>query len=100
MCLPAGLEAARDQPVLRLALVKRALGPGGVIAGALDAQLKRAVRSRAARLDLVGGGERERDLLRRQRVKQPSGDEFVDAVGLDRTARGGRMWFTRETEQS
>ena len=43
LLLPAGLEAARDEAVLGLAGVERALGASGVIAGALDAQLERAV---------------------------------------------------------
>jgi hypothetical protein len=39
--LPAGLQAAGDQPVLRLDRAKGALGPVGVVAGALDSQLSR-----------------------------------------------------------
>ena len=88
MCLPAGLEAARDEAVLGLAGVERALGAGGLVAGALDAQLDRAGRARAAVGDLIGGGERERDLLRRDRLQQPAGDELVDDGGLDRPAAG------------
>ena len=66
--LPAGLEAAGDEAVVGLAGVERALGADRLIAGALDAQLKRAVGAGAALLDLVGGGERERDLLRCERL--------------------------------
>ena len=62
----------------------------GLIAGALDAQLDRAGRARAAVGDLVGGRERERDLLRRERLEQPAGDQLVDDGGLDRPAAGCR----------
>src|SRR5436305_5311875 len=72
--LPASLEAAGDEPVLGLADVKRALGTSGVVTGALDAQLKRPVRPRAAVCDLVGRGERDRDPLRPERLEQPTGD--------------------------
>ena len=71
--LPAGLEAASDEAVLGLAGVERALGTRGVIAGALDAQLERAVRARAALGYLISRGERDRDLLRRERREQPAG---------------------------
>ena len=37
--LPAGLQAAGDQPVLRLDLAEGALGPVGVVAGAFDGEL-------------------------------------------------------------
>ena len=84
--LPAGLEAAGDEPVLGLAGVERALGADRLVAGALDAQLDRAGRARAAVGDLVGGGERERDLLRRERLEQPAGDQLVDDGRLDRPA--------------
>jgi hypothetical protein len=61
---------ARDQPLLRLAGMKRALGPDRVIAGALDAQLDRPGCARAAVGDLVGSGQCQRDLLRRHGFKQ------------------------------
>ena len=87
--LPAGLEAASNETVLGLAGVERALGTRGVIAGTLDPQLQRPVGARAAVCDLVGGGERDRDLLRRERLEQPASDELVDAGRLDRPAARG-----------
>ena len=42
LLLPAGLEAAGDEPVLGLAGMERALGAGGLVAGALDTQLDSA----------------------------------------------------------
>jgi hypothetical protein len=41
--LPAVFEAASDEAVLGLVGVERALRADGVVAGALDAQLERAV---------------------------------------------------------
>ena len=89
LLLPAGLETASDQPVVGLAGVERALGADRLIAGALDTQLERAVRARPAVLVLVGGGERERDLVRDERRKQSLGDELIDDPGLDLSAAGG-----------
>ena len=87
-CFPALLEAARDEPVLGLAGVKGALGAVGLVAGALDRELGGAGRARAALLDLVGGGQRQRDLLGRERLKQPPGDGLVERVRAHRaTAR-------------
>ncbi len=54
LLLPAGLEAAGDEPVLRVAGVEGTLGLDGGVAGALDAQLERPVRALATLLDLVG----------------------------------------------
>ncbi len=85
---PAGLEAAGDEAILRLAGMERALGADRVIAGAFDAQLERAVGARASFCDLVGSSERERDLLGCERREQPRGDELVDNLGLDLTAAG------------
>ena len=68
--------------------MKRALGAGGVVAGALDAQLDGPACARVAVGDLVGGGQRQRDLLRRHRLQQQPGDQVVDDAGLDRPARG------------
>ena len=73
LLLPAVLEAAGDQAVVRLAGVERALGADRLIAGALDAQLERAVRARAAVGVLVGGGQRERDLFGLKRLRAAGG---------------------------
>ncbi len=51
-----------DRRMLKL-LVKGALGAVGVVAGALECELGSARRPRAALGDLVGGGQRQRDLL-------------------------------------
>ena len=64
LLLPAGLEASGDQAVVGLAGVERALGADRLIAGALDVQLDRAGRARAAVGDLIGGSERQLDLPR------------------------------------
>ena len=71
LLLPARLEAAGDEPVVRLAGVERALGADRLIPGALDAQLDRAGRARAAVRDLVGSGERQLDLPRRESPRAP-----------------------------
>ena len=68
--LPAGLQAAGDQPVLRLAGAEGALGPVGVVAGAFDGKLSGAADPLVPVGDLIGSGERERDLLGGQRVQQ------------------------------
>jgi hypothetical protein len=83
-------QVARDETVVRLALVECALGARGVVAGALDPQLERAAGPAAALGDLVGGGERGRDLLRCHRLEQPVGDERVDDARLTRPAAGRR----------
>ena len=75
---PARLQAARDEPVVGVALVEGAFGARGVVAGPLDAQLDRAGRSRAPVGDRVGGLERERDLLGRDGSQQPLGDGPFD----------------------
>jgi hypothetical protein len=69
---------AGDQAVVGLAGVEGALGADRVVAGAFDAQLERAVGARSAVLELVGGGQCERDLLRRERGEQSVGDELDD----------------------
>ena len=76
--LPAGLEAAGDQPVLRFAGVERPLGAVGFVAGAFDGQLGGPAGAVAAVGDLVGGGQRQRDLVGVQRGQQPLGDRVVD----------------------
>ena len=87
--LPAVLQAAGDQPIVGLAGVERALGANRLIAGALDAQLERPVRARAAVLMLLSGGRRERDLLGRKRLEHPAVDELVDHARLYLPARRG-----------
>jgi hypothetical protein len=90
LLLPAGFEVSGDEAVVGLAGVERALGTDRVIAGALDAQLRGAGGARAAVGDRVGGGERELELLGRERREQPAGDEFVDDGRVDRAAAGRR----------
>ena len=51
-------------------------------------------------LDLVGGGERERDLVRRERGEQPLGDELVDDLGLDLPAAGSERGARRASASS
>ena len=87
--LPAGLEVAGDEPVLGLAGVKRAFGTRGVVAGALDTQLERPVRARAAVCNLVRGGERDRDLLRRERRKERRATSSSTPAALTDRQPGG-----------
>ena len=88
LLLPAVLQAARDEAVVRLAGVEGAFGADRLIPGALDAQLERAVRALAAVGVLVGGGQRERDLFGLKRLEQPAGDQLIDDGRLDRAAAG------------
>ena len=53
--LPAGLQGAGDQPVLRLDLAERALGPVGVIAGTLHGEFGGPADPLVPARDLVGG---------------------------------------------
>ena len=101
LLLPAGLEAAGDQAVLRFAGMERALGTRGVIAGALDAQLERSVRARAALGYLISGGERDRDLRRRER-RASSRRATSSSTPAALTERQPGVWtrFIREAEQS
>jgi hypothetical protein len=87
--LPAGLQAAGDQPVLRLAGAKGALGPVGVVTRAFDRKLSRAADPLVPAGHLIGSGERQRDLLGGQRVQQHPGDRVIDGGGGHRPA-GGR----------
>src|SRR6266542_2769174 len=87
--LPAGFQAAGDQPVLRLAGAKGALGPVGVVTGAFDRELSGPADPLAPAGHLVSRGERQRDLLGGQRVQQHAGDRVIDGGGGHRPA-GGR----------
>jgi len=77
--LPSRLQGAGDQPVLRLDLAERALCAVGRVAGTLDGELGRAADPLVPAGHLVGGGERERDLLGGQRVQQRTRDSIIDA---------------------
>ena len=90
---PSASRGGGDEPVLGLAGVKRGLGADRLIADTLDAQLDRPGRAPAPIGDLAGGGERQLDLLRRECLEQPAGDELVDDGPLDdgsRVSRCGR----------
>ena len=89
LLFPAGLERARHQAVVWLALVEGALGAGGVVAGALDPQLDRARSARAAVGDRVSRFERELDLLGRDRGQQPVCHCLLDHPAHDALAAGG-----------
>jgi hypothetical protein len=91
LLLPARLEAAGDEAVVRFAGVERALGADRLVPGALDAQRDRTGRARTAVGDLVGGGERQLDLPRCECREQLAGDQFVDDTRLDRPATGCRV---------
>jgi hypothetical protein len=52
--LPAGLQAAGDQPVLGLTGGERPFGAGGLVDGPLDGELGGAGGSRPAVGDLIG----------------------------------------------
>ena len=71
--LPAGLQAAGNQAVLRLAGQEGALGPFSVVAGALDGQLSGPHRPLAPGGDLLGGGQRQGDLRGLDRGQQRGG---------------------------
>ncbi len=87
--LPAGLQAARDQTVLRLAGHKRPLGPVGLVAGALHGKLGGPGSPGSPVGDLGGGGQGQRDLLGAHRCEQPLGDRVVQG-GCGHRAAAGR----------
>ena len=93
---PAGLQGAGDEPVLRFGGVEGPFGAVGVVAGAFDGQLGGAAGAGAAVGDLVGGGERERDLVGVQRGQQPLGDDVVDRAALTERQVGVACWSLRE----
>ena len=84
---PPGFQGAGDQPVLRLAGQEGPLGPVGVVAGPLDGQLSGADRPLPPGGDLLGGGQRQRDLRGLDRGQQRGGDGLIDGVGADRPAQ-------------
>src|SRR5829696_9097111 len=65
------------------------LGPFRLVAGTFHGQLGGPDRPLAALGDLVGGGQRQRELVGGDRVQQRRGDRLVDGVGADRAAVGG-----------
>ena len=85
---PAGFQAAGDQPVLRLAGAKGALGPVGVVAGAFDGELGGAADPLVPAGHLAGCCQGQGDLLGGQRVQQHPGDRLVDGGGGHRPAGG------------
>ena len=85
---PAGLQGAGDQPVLRLDLAEGPLSAVGFVACPLDGQLGGAAGALVLAGDLVGGGQRERDLLGRERVQQHPGDGVVEGRRGDSPAAG------------
>ena len=88
--LPAGFEVAGDQPVLRFAGVEGPLGPVGFVAGPFHGQLGGPAAAGPAVGDLVGGGQRQRDLVGVEGVQEPFGHGVVDGGGGDRPAGGRR----------
>ena len=86
---PPGFQCSCDQPVLRFDGVEGAFGAVGVVAGAFDGELGGAAEAVVPVGDLVGGGQRERDLGRVERGQQPVGDRVVDGGRGDRAARRG-----------
>ena len=100
LLLPAVLEAAGDQAIVGLAGVESALGADRLIAGALDAQLRGAVRARATVGVLIGGSQRERDLLGRERLQQRRAISSSTTARLDRRQPGVLTWSAREWPHS
>ena len=76
--LPAGLQAAGDQPVLRLDLAESALGAVGLIPRAFDGELGGPAGPLVPAGHLIGCGERQGDLPGGQRVQQHPGDRVID----------------------
>ena len=72
--LPPGLQAAGDQPVLRLAGQEGALGAVSLVAGTLDGELGGPHRPLAPVGDLVGRGQRQGHLRGLDRRQQRGGD--------------------------
>ena len=71
--LPPGFQAAGHQPVVRFDRVEGAFGAVGLVAGAFDGELGGPADPLMPVGDLVGGGQRERDLVGVQRFQQSFG---------------------------
>ena len=88
--LPPGFQCSCHQTVFGLDGVEGAFGAVGLVAGAFDGEFGGATEPVVPVGDRVGGGQRERDLVRVQRGQQPVGDRVVDGGRGDRAAgRGG-----------
>ena len=85
--LPAGLQGAGDQPVLRLDGAEGPLGPVSVVAGAFHRELGGPADPLVPAGDLIGGRQRQGDLLGGQRVQQRARDRGIHAGRGDRPAR-------------
>ena len=66
-----------------------AFGAVGLVAGTLDGELGGATEAVVSVGDRVGGGQRQRGLVRIQRGQQPVGDRVVDGGRGHRAARRG-----------
>ena len=86
---PPSLQSPCHQTVLGFDSVEGAVGAVGLVAGAFDGQLGGAAEAVVPVGDLVGGGQRQRDLVRVQRGQQPLGDRVVDGGRGHRAARRG-----------
>ncbi len=80
---PLGLQAAGDQPVLRVDGAVAALGPGGGVAGLLGLPAPLVQRGIVAGLDLVGGIQRGLQRQRGEDVQDVLRDGRVGAQAAD-----------------
>ena len=76
--LPVALEAAGDEPVLGLDLAVAALGPLGLVLGALDLQPPLLERGVVVLLERLGGVQRGLHAGGGERGQQRAGDRLVD----------------------
>ena len=81
--LPVALQAAGDEPVLGLDLAIAALGPLGLVLGALDLQPPLLQRRVVVLLERLGRLQRGLHAGRRQRGEQRAGDRLVDLTSAD-----------------
>ena len=83
--LPTPLQTASHQAVVGVAAMERAFCARGFVAGALDPQLQGAIAVAPARRDLVGRGQRQRDLFGREHLEQTRANLSIDYLSHNRT---------------
>ena len=81
--LPVALQAAGDEPVLGLDLAVAALGPVGLVSGALDLQPPLLQRGVVVLLERFGRLQRGLHAGRGERGEQRAGDGLVDLTAAD-----------------
>ena len=87
-CVPLGLQAAGDQPVVGVDGPVAALGLAGLVAGLLDLAAPLRERGVVAVLELLGGGQAGLQRGGLQRGQERAGDRGVDRDAADAQVPG------------